>query len=56
MTRFGKVVKLKGFKPFTSAANALEQINNPTLKTGDADLNPSHHSSIIHLSEVVGLN
>jgi nucleolar protein 56 len=25
--RFGKVVKLHGFKPFTSAANALEQIN-----------------------------
>lgn len=27
MTRFGKVVKLKGFKPFTSAANALGEIN-----------------------------
>jgi len=26
--RFGKVVKLLGFKPFTSAANALEQINS----------------------------
>ncbi len=25
--RFGKVVKLTAFKPFTSAANALEQIN-----------------------------
>ena len=28
MTRFGKVVKLKGFKPFTSAANALAEINS----------------------------
>jgi nucleolar protein 56 len=27
MERFGKVVKLVAFKPFTSAANALEQIN-----------------------------
>mmetsp|Transcript_5496 Transcript_5496/g.13901 ORF Transcript_5496/g.13901 Transcript_5496/m.13901 type:complete len:517 (-) Transcript_5496:205-1755(-) len=27
MARFGKVVKLKGFKPFTSAANALGEIN-----------------------------
>ncbi|KAL4451524.1 hypothetical protein ABPG75_007186 [Micractinium tetrahymenae] len=27
MERFGKVVKLSAFKPFTSAANALEQIN-----------------------------
>lgn len=27
MARFGKVVKLTAFKPFTSAANALEQIN-----------------------------
>jgi nucleolar protein 56 len=27
MTRFGKVVKLKGFKPFVSAANALGEIN-----------------------------
>lgn len=27
MTRFGKVVKLVAFKPFTSAANALEQVN-----------------------------
>mmetsp|Transcript_28485 Transcript_28485/g.54345 ORF Transcript_28485/g.54345 Transcript_28485/m.54345 type:complete len:487 (+) Transcript_28485:255-1715(+) len=26
--RFGKVVKLIGFKPFSSAANALEQINS----------------------------
>lgn len=25
--RFGKSVKLSAFKPFTSAANALEQIN-----------------------------
>lgn len=25
--RFGKAVKLSAFKPFTSAANALEQIN-----------------------------
>ncbi len=25
--RFGKAVKLLAFKPFTSAANALEQIN-----------------------------
>ena len=28
MTRFGKVIKLKGFKPFTSAANALGEINS----------------------------
>ena len=27
MTRFGKVVKIKGFKPFTSAAMALDEIN-----------------------------
>lgn len=27
LQRFGKVVKLVAFKPFTSAANALEQIN-----------------------------
>jgi len=27
MQRFGKVAKLVGFKPFTSAADALEQIN-----------------------------
>lgn len=27
MQRFGKVVKLKGFKPFTSAGNALGEIN-----------------------------
>ena len=27
LTRFGKTVKLTAFKPFTSAANALEQIN-----------------------------
>ena len=27
LTRFGKAVKLAAFKPFTSAANALEQIN-----------------------------
>ena len=27
MARFGKTVKLTAFKPFTSAANALEQIN-----------------------------
>lgn len=27
MARFGKIVKLSAFKPFTSAANALEQIN-----------------------------
>jgi len=27
MERFGKVVKLTAFKPFSSAANALEQIN-----------------------------
>ena len=25
--KFGRVVKLHGFKPFTSAANALEQVN-----------------------------
>mmetsp|Transcript_38840 Transcript_38840/g.53949 ORF Transcript_38840/g.53949 Transcript_38840/m.53949 type:complete len:506 (-) Transcript_38840:464-1981(-) len=28
LQRFGKIVKLVGFKPFTSAANALEQINS----------------------------
>ena len=28
MSRFGKVVKLKGFKPFVSAANALGEINS----------------------------
>ena len=27
IARFGKVMKLSAFKPFTSAANALEQIN-----------------------------
>ena len=27
VARFTKVVKLQGFKPFVSAANALEQIN-----------------------------
>ena len=27
IARFGKTVKLTAFKPFTSAANALEQIN-----------------------------
>lgn len=27
MSRFGKVVKLAAFKPFSSAADALEQIN-----------------------------
>jgi nucleolar protein 56 len=27
IARFGKYVKLVAFKPFTSAANALEQIN-----------------------------
>eukprot|EP00959_Pyramimonas_sp_CCMP1952_P209707 4387650-Pyramimonas_sp.AAC.2 len=27
LERFGKIVKLVGFKPFTSAANALENIN-----------------------------
>jgi nucleolar protein 56 len=27
MQRFGKVAKLVGFKPFSSAADALEQIN-----------------------------
>ena len=27
LARFGKYVKLSAFKPFTSAANALEQIN-----------------------------
>ncbi len=27
VSRFGKSVKLAAFKPFTSAANALEQIN-----------------------------
>lgn len=27
ISRFGKVMKLSAFKPFTSAANALEQIN-----------------------------
>jgi nucleolar protein 56 len=27
VSRFGKNVKLAAFKPFTSAANALEQIN-----------------------------
>jgi nucleolar protein 56 len=27
LTRFGKIVKLAAFKPFNSAANALEQIN-----------------------------
>ena len=27
IARFGKLVKLSAFKPFTSAANALEQIN-----------------------------
>ncbi len=27
IARFGKIVKLSAFKPFTSAANALEQIN-----------------------------
>jgi nucleolar protein 56 len=27
IARFGKSVKLSAFKPFTSAANALEQIN-----------------------------
>jgi nucleolar protein 56 len=27
MARFGKVCKLTAFKPFASAANALEQIN-----------------------------
>jgi nucleolar protein 56 len=27
ITRFGKAVKLTAFKPFTSAADALEQIN-----------------------------
>jgi nucleolar protein 56 len=38
MTRFGKVVKLKGFKPFTSAANALEQINSVAESTCSDDL------------------
>jgi nucleolar protein 56 len=28
IARFGKLVKLSAFKPFTSAANALEQINS----------------------------
>ena len=27
VSRFGKIAKLIAFKPFTSAANALEQIN-----------------------------
>lgn len=27
ISRFGKCMKLSAFKPFTSAANALEQIN-----------------------------
>ena len=38
MTRVGKVVKLKGFKPFTSAANALEQINSVAESTCSDDL------------------
>ena len=38
MTRFGKVVKLKGFKPFTSAAMALDEINNVAESTCSDDL------------------
>lgn len=30
LTRFGKVVKLLAFSPFTSAADALEQCNSVT--------------------------
>jgi len=36
--RFGKVVKLHGFKPFTSAANALEQINTVSEGVASEDL------------------
>lgn len=44
--RFGKVVKLLGFKPFTSAANALEQINS--ISEGAARL---HGSSLSRPTE-----
>jgi nucleolar protein 56 len=36
--RFSKVVKLHGFKPFTSAANALEQINTVSEGVASEDL------------------
>ena len=36
--KFGKVVKLHGFKPFTSAANALEQINCVSEGVASEDL------------------
>ena len=36
--KFGKMVKLHGFKPFTSAANALEQINCVSEGVASEDL------------------
>jgi nucleolar protein 56 len=36
--KFGRVVKLHGFKPFTSAANALEQINCVSEGVASEDL------------------
>ena len=33
MTRFGKVVTLKGFKPFTSAAMALDAWYDKPVRT-----------------------
>ena len=44
MTRFGKVVTLKGFKPFTSAAMALDEINNVAESSCSDDL-----LSLIHI-------
>lgn len=42
IARFGKACKLTAFKPFTSAADALEQIN--AVSESQASVKTSHHA------------
>ncbi len=46
LERFGKAVKLAAFKPFTSAINALEQINAVSESQVRQPGGPTTHSSI----------
>ena len=50
LTRFGKVVKLVGFKPFISALNALEQCN--AISEGKSFLSHSVHRIVVYYSNL----
>lgn len=48
--RFCRTVKLKGFQPFTTAENALENVNAISEQMVTDDLKVSGHASIHHPS------